>query len=198
MMDSSRPCRGRAGGALRVLLACWIYLLSHAANGAGPSGGPAGWRPSSTFIQLGYSEGSESAAIGATWNWERRREQRIGTVTGHWEFVLGQWRGSAEDGRSWVSQVGITPVLRLYPAAWPAGWFVEGGIGVNIVAPKYRGDGERFGTTFNFGDHLAIGARFGAAGEHEIALRIQHFSNAGIKQPNPGENFVQLRYSRAL
>ena len=31
--------------------------------------------------------------------------------------------------------------------------------------------------------------------DQEIALRVQHFSNAGIKHPNPGEYFVQLRYS---
>lgn len=28
------------------------------------------------------------------------------------------------------------------------------------------------------------------------ALRLQHFSNASIRHPNPGENFVQLRYAR--
>jgi hypothetical protein len=26
-------------------------------------------------------------------------------------------------------------------------------------------------------------------------LRLQHFSNAGIKKPNPGEDFLQLRLS---
>ena len=29
----------------------------------------------------------------------------------------------------------------------------------------------------------------------EVSLRFQHFSNAGIKEPNPGENFFQVRYS---
>jgi len=28
-----------------------------------------------------------------------------------------------------------------------------------------------------------------------VALRIQHFSNAGLSEPNPGANFVQLRYA---
>ena len=37
---------------------------------------------------------------------------------------------------------------------------------------------------------------FGARGEHEVSLRLQHFSNAGIKHPNPGETFVRLRYVR--
>ena len=47
---------------------------------------------------------------------------------------------------------------------------------------------------FNFGDHLAVGRSFGVQREHELALRVQHFSNGGIKEPNPGETFLQLRY----
>ena len=35
-------------------------------------------------------------------------------------------------------------------------------------------------------------------GAHELALRVQHYSNAGIRHPNPGENFVQLRGSFAF
>ena len=27
-----------------------------------------------------------------------------------------------------------------------------------------------------------------------VILRVEHTSNASIKKPNPGENFVQLRY----
>ncbi|RYG65377.1 acyloxyacyl hydrolase, partial [bacterium] len=35
----------------------------------------------------------------------------------------------------------------------------------------------------------------GYEGNSEIALRIEHFSNASIQKPNPGQNFVQLRYA---
>jgi len=54
---------------------------------------------------------------------------------------------------------------------------------------------KRFGSKFNFGDHAAIGLQLGKSRQHEVALRIEHFSNAGIEHPNPGENFLQLRYS---
>jgi hypothetical protein len=87
-------------------------------------------------------------------------------------------------------------VLRLYPERWGPGWFLEGGIGANLLLPVYQTADKRFSTTFNFGDHLGIGRRFGREFAHEWALRIQHFSNAGIKHPNPGENFLQLRYSK--
>jgi hypothetical protein len=36
------------------------------------------------------------------------------------------------------------------------------------------------------------------ASQHEVALRVRHFYNAGIKLPNPGENFRQLRYTYTL
>lgn len=55
-----------------------------------------------------------------------------------------------------------------------------------------------FSTTFNFGEHLAVGRQLGATRHHEVALRVQHFSNAGIRQPNPGENLVQVRYAAWL
>ena len=95
-----------------------------------------------------------------------------------------------------MTQLGVTPVLRLYPKALGRGLFAEVGIGVNLLAPVYRSDDKRFSTVFNFGDHLAVGKRF--AGGGELSLRIQHFSNAGIRRPNPGENFVQVRYAWPL
>jgi hypothetical protein len=79
--------------------------------------------------------------------------------------------------------------------SWARHWFAEIGIGANVILPVYRSKEKRFSTTFNFGDHFAIGRQFGAQHQHELALRIQHFSNGGIDEPNPGENFLQLRYS---
>ena len=32
--------------------------------------------------------------------------------------------------------------------------------------------------------------------EHEVVLRAAHYSNAGVRHPNPGENFLQLQYLR--
>jgi len=76
------------------------------------------------------------------------------------------------------------------------GRFFEGGVGVTFTTNVYETDRKRFSTSFNFGDHLALGRNFGARREHELSLRFEHYSNAGIKHPNPGENFVQLRYLR--
>lgn len=44
-------------------------------------------------------------------------------------------------------------------------------------------------------DSLGLGVSLGAQRQHELLLRLQHVSNAGLKQPNPGLNFLQLRYA---
>lgn len=166
----------------------------------GPGGVRAGdlLHPDSAFAQLGLAEHAHTLVVGATWDWDWRRRWRAGLVTGYWEVSIGRWE-SHRDGptsSAFVTQAGITPVLRYEPADdAAASWFVEAGIGANLVVPLYESGAKRFSTRFNFGNHLAVGRRFGARRGHELALRLQHFSNAGIRRPNPGENFVQLRYA---
>lgn len=89
-------------------------------------------------------------------------------------------------------------MLRWRPNGWDRSWFIEGGIGLNVIFPKYNTLTKEFSTTFNFGDHLALGKRFSHQDQHEWSLRVQHFSNARIERPNPGENFLQFRYTHRL
>ena len=95
----------------------------------------------------------------------------------------------------WVTQLGMTPVLRYRWGEDRRRWFAELGVGINVLTPIFNDEDRRFSTAFNFGDHLALGRSFGDDAREEIALRVQHYSNGGIKQPNPGINFVQVRYS---
>jgi lipid A 3-O-deacylase len=150
-------------------------------------------RPDAVFAQLGSGENVDSIAIGATWDWAWRRHYPVGLLTGYTEVSLGRWVATRGDDE-YFTQLGVTPVLRPYPGGSAAGWFAEGGIGANAISPRYQNGTHTFSTIFNFGDHIAVGRRFGDRSEHEIALRVQHFSNCGIRKPNPGENFVQLRY----
>lgn len=108
-------------------------------------------------------------------------------------FSAGHWRADDGGGSAIVTQVGFTPTLRFWPGGATTGWFYEAAIGVNALTPVYRTREKRFSTAFNFGDHVALGRRSAGACHREWALRLQHYSNAGLDQPNPGENFVQLR-----
>jgi len=158
---------------------------------------PPAHAQSSAFTQLGVAHETNAAAIGLTWNWSSRWDAAGGLVTGYWEASVGHWAIDTVDRNDTqsVTQLGVTPVLRYVRAS---GLFVEGGVGANVVSPRYSSGDTRFGTRFNFGDHLALGWRFGERRRHEVALRVQHFSNGGIRDPNPGEDFVQLRYAIGL
>ena len=113
------------------------------------------------------------------------------------EVVVGQWfvHDRSDEPRGNYAQFGVEPVLR---RAFAGGPFVEAGIGLDAITPRYRDGERRFSTKFNFADHVAIGVRFGAVRENEVSLRVEHFSNGGIRSPNPGQNFLELRYARRL
>jgi opacity protein-like surface antigen len=85
----------------------------------------------------------------------------------------------------------LTPVFRLQPNAL-AGPYVEAGIGFHLLSHSSIGD-NRLSTAFQFGSHVGVGYRFGAKHSFEVGYRFQHISNAGIKDPNAGMNFHQVR-----
>jgi hypothetical protein len=159
-----------------------------AANALGPLA------PDAIFVQTGRAPDTSTLSLGLQWDWskawlvgERAR------VSGYNEMSVGHWRADEGGGSAIVTQVGFTPTFRYWPTGATTGWFFEGAVGLNVLTPIYRTKEKRFSTAFNFGDHVAVGYRQHNARGLEWSLRLQHFSNAGIDQPNPGENFVQLR-----
>jgi lipid A 3-O-deacylase len=190
-------CRATARWQLRLTLAVLPCALA-GLPGLVQAARPMEEAPAAVFVQAGYAERAESVTLGATWDWAWQKPTGWGVWTGYWEAAAGLWHNARADGQDHsevFAQVGITPVVRFEPEALP-GLFLEGGIGANLILPRYRTRDRKFSTLFNFGDHLAVGWRFGERRQHEWALRIAHFSNADIKEPNPGEDFVQLRYVR--
>lgn len=166
-----------------------------AADGADP---PAhGSAPPRLTLLHGVASDARATSVGLQWDlpW-RRAWGRRGTLAAYAELALGHWRADGGGDRSSAvsTQVGLTPVLR-YTFDGAAGWFVEGGVGANLIAPVYRSKDKRFSTAFNLGEHAGLGWRSSARRGWEWALRVQHFSNAGIARPNPGENFVQLQFA---
>ena len=95
-----------------------------------------------------------------------------------------------------VGAIGISPALRLRPGGGHSPWFLEGGIGASYASPRFVTRYKEMSTRLNFVSHLAVGFNHGTAHQHEWQLRIQHSSNGGIKKPNPGQNYLLLRYAR--
>lgn len=110
-------------------------------------------------------------------------------LVGYWEFSAGVWDNHDES----VADVSATPVFRLARAAA----YVEGAIGFHLVTTHISAH-RTFSTAFQFGDHVGAGYRFGPARRYDLGVRVQHISNGGISHPNPGINFVTLRFQYDL
>jgi hypothetical protein len=186
--------------AWKVVAALVIALVALSAQAQGMRTDRSPWRPDKVFAQIGGAEDARMAVVGVTWGIPALRGFALDNASGYFEASVGRWTSDLDDGArssAWVTQLGLTPVLRWHPFA-SSQWFTEAGIGVNLLAPIYRSHDKRFSTVFNFGDHVGVGVQFGEERRHELSLRFQHFSNAGIKDPNPGENFLELRYAVRL
>ncbi|MDE1953541.1 MAG: acyloxyacyl hydrolase [Betaproteobacteria bacterium] len=86
--------------------------------------------------------------------------------------------------------VGVAPMLR-----W---WFApntgaEFGIGANVFSGTDFGS-KRISTAYQFGDSVGVFHRLQGT-SWLLGLRYTHYSNADIKRPNPGQDYVQLRIS---
>jgi lipid A 3-O-deacylase len=172
--------------AIPILL---LLLLSP----AGVAQGMSKWE---LFGQAGWAESDvRSYAIGAQRPLPWRGRLMGATFRTYTEVTLSRWvanepgAGRAHD----FTQFGAAPVLRIQPVPSFPGLFLDLGVGAYLVTPIYQHQGKRFGSAFNFGDQIGLGLRMGRRHGHELSLRVQHFSNGGIRQPNPGENFLQAR-----
>ena len=154
--------------------------------------------PSSAFVQSGSAQGTRTLTVGVTWDLPYRWTLGPGELSSYLEASYAYWHIQSADraGLSQLSQLALIPVLRYRPADGTSPWFFETGLGLSATSSIYKTRQKSFSTSFNFGTHLAVGRSFGEQRQHEVALRFEHFSNAGIKHPNPGENFVQIRYAR--
>jgi hypothetical protein len=189
MSNAVSICRALVGWGLVVLAG------SSAAQSPAP-GGPR-W---TVFAEVGQQTDAHSLTVGFGRDLARRWSLGSGEVSLRWEVSASRWwiDERAPGGPSSVGRIGVTPLVRWQADEGRSPWFVEGGIGVNYIGPNYRTDSDRFATRWNFGDHLAVGRRFGDAGRHELSLRLSHYSNGGVRDPNPGADFLQLRWAMQL
>lgn len=154
----------------------------------------------SASFDIGVGEHAQFARVALQSQWQKRWFQSNGThLGGYTDMSLAQWRGTRFQGRDnarqTMSDIGITPVLR-FQSDDKTGFFAELGIGAHLLSDLYNNNGRQFSSRFQFGDHLGLGY---VTQEHLVVnLQLQHFSNGGIKRPNPGELFVVLSVAYAF
>jgi len=105
------------------------------------------------------------------------------------ELGAAYWHasGSRAPGNAW--QLSATPLLRW---TWADRYYLEAGIGATVFSHASFAD-KNLSTAFQFGDHIGMGMFL--TSNSRLGLRFSHYSNAGIKRPNPGLNILQLNYS---
>lgn len=105
------------------------------------------------------------------------------------EFGAAYWWASGSRSPSNVWQFNAIPMFRWWMSER---FYVEAGIGATAFTSTRFADKD-ISTAFQFGDHIGMG--FLVTPNNRLGLRYSHFSNAGIKRPNPGLNVVQLTYT---
>lgn len=165
---------------------------------AGHAGAADGSWIDSASVDVGSGPKVRMLRLGVQKDWDGQWFASNGRhLGGYWDLSASYWRGTAYRGVPGQHQnlavVGITPVLR-YQRDDKLGWYAEGGIGANLLSELYNNDGHQLSTAFEFGDHMGVG--YVMANKWDLALKFQHYSNAGIKRPNSGVNFVvaSVRY----
>ena len=120
--------------------------------------------------------------------WRKQQKERAEAwrLAGYWDFSAALWDNTEES----TADVGITPVFRVERKAL----YLEGAIGVHFVQAHISAH-RSFSTALQFGTHAGIGLHFG---KYDLGVRIQHLSNGGVAQPNPGINFALVHLHYAL
>jgi len=109
------------------------------------------------------------------------------------EYSLGQVRTSSVHRNHDLLRVGVTPFARWWFASNTG---VELGVGANAFSGTHLGDKD-ISTAFQFGSSVGLLHRLQGT-PWLLGLRLTHYSNAGIKKPNPGQNYLQVRASYVL
>lgn len=118
--------------------------------------------------------------------WQRQLTNgRIDVVL---EASVGQVSAPAGVGQRHLTHIGLTPFARWWFAPRTA---VELGIGANLFSGTTIG-AKHISTAYQFGDSIGVLHRFDAT-PWTLGVRLTHYSNADIKRPNPGQDYLQLR-----
>jgi len=174
-------------------------VIAGAALAIGCALGAQQAKAQSLYAQYGAAERNAYAlTLGAQLPW-RNWQYTLGggVLDGHWDISLGRWHAPLKHGRpnkdTWV--LAAAPVLR-WRGAHDSPWFMQAGLGLSLALNRrYATQRNRFSTRYNFVSHIGAGRTFGIQNQHEMLLRVEHHSNASIKRPNPGENFLHVRYA---
>jgi lipid A 3-O-deacylase len=165
-------------------------LLLAAASDLAAAADPAPDKePSRLVLTGGYGQKVAVYGLGALWQIpvavdtlaRYELDTRLGADILRWD---GPASGNAGE---FLWDAGVTPYLRWRPTegTWHRS-FAEVGVGVHLLSHTAINPSREFAIAFQFGERLAVGFDFGDRNRYEVALFVQHVSNAKIAEPNAG------------
>ena len=165
-----------------------------AASGASVAADEFGGLDSVAF-EVGGGEHVQVARWSAQKNWNKNWFARGGYhLSGYWDANIAYWRANRWDdianNRKNLAVIGLTPVFR-WEADDKRGFYGEAGIGASVFSSVYTNTHRQLSTAFEFADHIGAGYVF--ANKWDVGVRLQHYSNGGIKHPNGGVNLALVR-----
>lgn len=120
-------------------------------------------------------------------------ESDAGSVRTSWDASITRWNPQSHE--NWVGAVGVAARYQFSShGTWAP--YLEYGLGGALISNLRVTDNRRFSTHFQFSNRLEMGIRYGQDMENELGLALWHYSNAFIKEPNPGVDYISLRYTR--
>ena len=187
----------RAGIAAMAALASVVAALCSQAAAAEGETASGPWRGG---LQAGAWSDTRVVQLTVARDWPASWPIGGLRLAGSTALTLGRWQVDSDhrDGRAGFTQIELTPMLRLWLGDAQVGGFGEAGLGAAFITPRFRTTEKAFSTRFNFGDHLGLGWRWPGPAGIEAGVVIEHYSNASIKRPNPGQNFLKLRLGAAF
>ncbi len=147
----------------------------------------AGSGNATAFYQLAAQQGWSN-------DWAWLNENQLHT---RWEMSVAEMAGkkfnNIEGQTQKLIDFGLTPSLR-WGGKSSLGAYAEAGIGIHYLTEKYNNNGRAMGGNFQFGDYIGAGYLFNS--HFDVTVKFEHFSDAGIRKPNPAINFaiVKLAY----
>ena len=114
----------------------------------------------------------------------------------YFESSINFWEYGLDDNYDTNFVLSLSPVFQ-YQISCLLGnkVYVEAGIGMSFLDDTLFA-GKNVSTHYQFEDRLGILIKFGEAEKQQVSLRYFHYSNGGVKKPNPGLDFIAFSYMR--
>ncbi len=106
--------------------------------------------------------------VGVQWDWNKQwLPMGNWHIGGYWESDFGYWNNTSNQRtHATIIDAGFTPVFRLQQTTRSSvSPFLELGVGVHFLSATSLNNQRQFGSSFQFGDHVGAGVRFGDKGK---------------------------------